>query len=661
MIYFITNQKELFEDSNIKLATIKDCLNYFKDKDIIEVDSETEYNKRNPKHLPNPYENKMLCLQLGDKDNQFVIDNNSVDISELNTLFSDNSKLKIFCNAFFDLRYLHHFQFKIKNVYDIFLAEMLLNLGKDLPKGYRGLEQMSERYLGKKVNKEVRGQIHWRGLDTTVIKYAAGDVQYLNSIREKQLEKIKELELENALELENRFVIILSHISYKGFKIDVDKWLQVAKNNRVKLHKVYQELCDFIINNPKEYNKYIDYTLLGKTCSINWMSAKQVIPLFEDIGINILVPDKEKGGTKKSVDGKHLMRQKSKFNLLPIYLRYKEIQKELSTYGEKFIQENLNPVTYRIHSEYFQLVDTGRISSSNPNLQNIPSTDENGELNPLRTCFISDEGNKLIICDYSQQEPRITADYSKDPYLIDFILNGDGDSHSLVSTMISEYLLGEHIKVSKKNNPFVPRYNQKIRDIGKMINLGLDYGKTAFSVKDDLNTTQEEAQRLIDIIKAKTPIKQSYFKYWINFVINNGYIVIDNITKRRTWFNKYEEFKELQQLIKVNRDKQLFSKYSKIRGELERFAQNYRIQGTGGSMTKLAAIYFYDELEKQNISLNDVFIVNLVHDEIDLECKEELSTDISKIIEKCMINAGKVFCKTIPLKAEPFISDKWEH
>lgn len=660
MIYLISTQERIdFEDiQDIKKVTIQDCLDYFKDKEIIEVDTETEGNKRNSKLLPNPYESKVLCLQLGDRDNQFVINPNEVDIEPLRILFEDKNKIKILCNSFFDLRFIHHWKFRIVNIYDIFLAEMLLTLGQDLPKGYRGLEQMSERYLGIKVSKEVRGQIHWRGLDDTVIRYAAGDVKYLNDIRLKQLEKIKEYELETALELENRFAIILSHISYKGFKIDPNKWIEVNKENKKKLLVISEELDKYLIDN-KVY-KFLDNTFWGQRSMVNWGSSQQVVKLFNYLGIDTKVRDKQTGQIKDSVDGKHLLRQKHKFPILPIYLKYKEIQKEISTYGESFLQENLNPTTGRIHSEFFQLVDTGRISSSHPNLQNIPATDDSGKVNPLRECFIADKGNTLIVADYSQQEPRITADYSQDPYLIDFILYGDGDSHSLISTMISDYLLGKHVKVTKKNNPLVPRYNQKIRDIGKMINLGLDYGKTAYSVKDDLNTSQEEAQKLIDIIKSKTPKKEEYFQQWINFVKKNGYIIIDWITKRRCWFEKYPKYLELKEKIKEIDNKKLYSEYSKINGELERFAKNYRIQGTGGSMTKLASVYFYQKLNE--LGLRDIaWIVNLVHDEIDVECKIEHSQQISEILVECMIRAGSIFCKTIPMKVDPCITDTWKH
>ena len=136
MIYYISGQTRI-DNSDIQTCTISDVLTYFKDKEIIEVDTETKFNKRNPKHLPNPYENKVLCLQLGDKNNQFVIDNNTIDITPLKILFEDETKIKIFCNAFFDIRFILHWNFNIKNIYDIFLAECIIY--KNLNNRKRGL------------------------------------------------------------------------------------------------------------------------------------------------------------------------------------------------------------------------------------------------------------------------------------------------------------------------------------------------------------------------------------------------------------------------------------------------------------------------------------------------------------------------------------------
>lgn len=597
MIYIVTGQELLFEESWIKKASMQDVEKYFLNKDIIEVDTETErcpWGKLPAKgrvkkvdkedftrkdRLPDPYTSKVLCIQLGDRQNQFVIECATVNFIPITKkLLEDSTKLKIFTNAFFDLRFIFHWGINIKNICDIFLQEMILTRGlsvKILGRGYRSLGGMCDRYLGVHLNKEIRGQIHWRGLDPTVVKYAAEDVTYQNDIRLIQEEKLRELNLYRYADLENRYVISLARTSYRGFGIDSQKWLKVEEENNKILLKYQEELDNWVINNQP---KYSETTLFDKRCLIKWTSSDQVKPLMKDLGINIETRDKKTGEDKESVEIKLLQKQINKSELIPIYIRYKELKKEITTYGSAFLEQNLNPITKRVHSEFFQILETGRISSTKPNIQNIPGMLEE-DTHPLRLAFTPKEGNIFVVCDYSQQEPRITADYCQDPYLIDFITNGDGDSHSLISTMISEYLLGEEIKVSKHNNPFVPSFNKTIRAIGKMINLGLDYGKSAFSVKDDLNTTQEEAQRLIDIIKSKTPLKQKYFETWQRFVEENGYIVTDDLVFSRTWFEKYDRYSELKVIPYDKKTRKEVKEFYKLKGQMERFAQNNRIQG----------------------------------------------------------------------------------
>jgi DNA polymerase-1 len=659
MIYFIGNS-EIEEKNNVyTCSTINDCIKYFKDKKVIQFDTETEYNKRNPKALPNAYEHKVLCYQLGDKENQFVIDNSLYPLNLFKYLFEDESIIKLMTNGFFDIRFLFYFNINIKNVWDCFLVERALTRGIKHEKGYLGLQSLVKRYCNVELSKEVRGEIHWRGLDSSVIKYAATDVIYMENIMNQQKIKAKNDNLENYITLEHLFLPCLAKVSYKGFKIDPTKWLSIAEENRKHLLIYKQKLDQYVISS--NFNEFLDNQLdlfdTTVNCKIKWSSSKQVIKLFEKIGINVEVRDKAKGGTKKSVEGKHLIKQSNKFEILPIYLKYKEIEKEISTYGESFIKQHFNPVSQRVHSEFFQILNTGRISSSNPNLQNITASDDMGEVNPLRTCFIAEKGNTLIVADYSQQEPRVTADKCQDPALLDFIFNGDGDSHSLTSTAISEYLIGEEVKVSKKNNPLIPKYNKKIRDIGKMINLGLDYGKTAFSVKDDLETTQQEAQKLIDILKAKFPQKENYFKTQIDFALKHGYVITDNITNSRSYFEDYHILQELADIPFNNRTKEQISKYAKTKGALERFAQNFPIQGLSGLMTKYAVILFDRKIEKLNLP---AFIVNLVHDEIVAECEDSRAKEISEILVDCMVKAGEKFCKTVPMKVDPIITKTWQ-
>lgn len=408
MIYYITSQKSWTVCDGIKLCGIEHAANYFKHKDIIEVDTETEFctwdMEKNSKkrRLPDPYTSKVLSLQLGDADNQFVIDCSTVNfIPFIKPLFEDPTKVKIFTNAFFDLRFIFHWGINIKNVVDIFLQEMILTRGLKKPKGYRSLDGMCRRYLGIELNKDIRGQIHWRGLDSTVIKYAGEDVAHQNKIRILQLHKLKELNLLEYAKLENRYVISLAKTSYKGFKINTEKWLKVEAENTIKLNEYRQKLDNWVIENAP---KYSEHTLFDTRCIIKWTSSNQVKPLMRDLGIDIEIRDKKTGKEKESVELKLLKKQSEKSDILPIYIKYKELAKEISTYGKQFLEKNLNPVTGRVHSEFFQILDTGRISSNRPNIQNIPGELE-GKTHPLRKAFTTCGGNVFVVGDFSQQEP----------------------------------------------------------------------------------------------------------------------------------------------------------------------------------------------------------------------------------------------------------------
>ena len=253
---------------------------------------------------------------------------------------------------------------------------------------------------------------------------------------------------------------------------------------------------------------------------------------------------------------------------------------------------------------------------------------------------------------------RITADFCQDPVLLDFIFNGDGDSHGLIATLISEKLLGSHIKCTKQNNPMVTSYGKRLRDIGKMIGLGLDYGKTAFTLKDDLKCSVEAAQELLDFLKSRTPLKEEYFKKCRAFTKHHGYIISDNTLNCITHFAQYKRYIELKNT--KNRTKQEHSEFYKIEGALERFSQNNRIQNTGALMSKTAHILINNEFEKRNWQ-NKAKVVNMVHDECLVEADEDIAEEVSKIMSEMMVKAGTYYCKTVPMKAEPVISNCWEH
>ena len=213
--------------------------------------------------------------------------------------------------------------------------------------------------------------------------------------------------------------------------------------------------------------------------------------------------------------------------------------------------------------------------------------------------------------------------------------------------------------INKKNNPLVPNLNRKIRDIAKTINLGRDYGKSAFTTAPDLGISVDECQKMFDIIESKTPKKKEYFAKCADFVKKNGFIYTDKVFLSRTYFENYDRYGELLNIPYEEKTRQEIKEFFKIKGELERFSQNNPIQGTAGLMTKLAHIFFSDELKKLGIP-EKIYVVNVVHDEIVVDCPIKYTEQIAQLLSDCMVRAGKIFCERIPMKADPVISFTWE-
>lgn len=370
-------------------TTFNEIIAYFRDKEEIGLDSETMGF--------DPYTVDLLCLQIGDYDNQFIIHPSNVH------MFKDFLEQKVLLghNLKFDLLFLYYYNIFPNRVYDSFLAESILYCG--IKNHKKGLAAVAKERVGVDLDKSVRDNIWKEGLSDRVIEYSADDVKYLSKIKESQTKELIEKGLIKTLELENEFTLVLAYIEFCGFKLDKPAWEKKVLRQKKELEEKEEELNQYILDN--NISKYIDYQgdLFSSTLkpSINWNSSKQVINLFEDLGINVEI--KEKGVVKKSVDSKVITKQKEKFNILPIYLKYKELEKVVSTYGDNFISQ-INPITGRIHTRFKQIMDTGRISSggknketkeSYPNMQNLPSDSE------TRSCFIAGEGNVLIVSDYS--------------------------------------------------------------------------------------------------------------------------------------------------------------------------------------------------------------------------------------------------------------------
>jgi DNA polymerase-1 len=293
----------------------------------------------------------------------------------------------------------------------------------------RDLSSLTYKYCGQELDKSVRGEIITKGLSNRVLFYGADDIKYLPIIKRKQLAFVRDNNLIHAINLDNTFVIALAYVEYCGIKLNYSKWLERTARNREEAFNLKQKLEKQLLEDDKlkYFSGMLDLFTGEKDCILNWDSPKQVIELFKDYGINVIL--KDKGEEKETVDAKILDPQRKDFKIIPLYLDYKAMQKEISTYGESW-KRFINPVTGRIHTTFQQLMDTGRLSSGNkrdgaPNLQNIPSDTE------TRSCFIPESGNVMIDADYSSQEQVVLANFSKEDNLLNFYVY-----HSFIYTEI---------------------------------------------------------------------------------------------------------------------------------------------------------------------------------------------------------------------------------
>jgi DNA polymerase-1 len=450
--------------------------------------------------------------------------------------------------------------------------------------------------------------------------------------------------------LESQYVSALAYTEYCGFKLDTERWLSNDQDHQAQEKEAEQEVVNWIFDNMPQYREaQLDLFSEDKTISPKITSTKDMTEVFKTLGVDTTVTFK--GKPKDSIESKHLKKFKNEFPLIPIYLRYMEKRKLVTTYGESFLK-HVNKGTGRLHSNYWQILNTGRISSSDPNLQNIPA-DEN-----IRKCFIADEGNTLVVADYSAQETRVLADMANERNYIDFFKNGDGDSHSMVASRMFSEIEGRPIVVSKKEN-------SDKRQIGKILSFQIAYGASAFSVKDSFGITEKEAQKFIDAYLDSFPDLKKYFEKRKKEVIAYGYVTTDRVSKRKIFMEGFDRFSELREEIQSIYDngsvpdRAMTREYYTMKGKYERNALNYPIQSVSASMMKLAGVKVFNYILDNNLQ-GKVKMVSFIHDEMCLECPKEMAEDMATMVQDAMESAARAFCDHVEIPAVPNITEYWQ-
>ena len=655
MIYLVTKQDISLPD--VTLCSVQDSLDYLNKFDSIGADTETSGF--------DPYTCKFYTLQLGDREVQYVIDLSTIDIQEYKNLLE--TKELIGHNFKFDLRFLYHQRIVPTRVYDTFLGEKTSRLGIESHRC--SLAACVQRHCGVTLSKEERANITGR-LTEGFVKYSAYDVKYLHEIKSKQNFTQLTEGTDVSMALDNRFVLVLAYIEYCGMKLDVEQWTKKIEKVQVQADEAVEELNKFILEN--NMTKFIDYQLdmfsSGNKINVNWNSPSQVVEFFEAIGVNTTVV--EKGVKKQTIEASHLGKFASKYPIINTYLSFKEAQKDIGTYGYNWI-EQINPVSGRIHTQFKQLMNTGRLSSGgksgnvkNFNFQNIPSDQE------TRSCFVAAEGNTLVGCDYTGQEQIVLVNKCLDKNLLEFYDNDLGDMHSFIASKMYPELDGMDLDEIKK------KHKDK-RQSAKVAGFAINYGGSGIGIADQLGLSVEQGQKIYDAYFTAFPGLKAYFDEAKKFGIENGYVLISPVTGKKSYVDYYEEFAEIKNELNKefwdryktlkNSDtptarqmKEKVSRFFRKRGDIERMSLNYPIQGESAEITKLACVYFWNKYLVPNNLLFKVLIVNIIHDEILVETPLRIAEETAKQLEKSMVDAGAKFCKRVKLKADPCVAPFWK-
>lgn len=589
MIYYVTGQRELFgwySGAKYKCITVEESFEVLNSLSIVGLDTETTGTEI--------WTGRLLLLQLGNKENQVVIDCTTIDTNQYKDYLESN-RLFIIHNAKFDLRWLYKEHIVVRNVYDTYLGEKILFLG--FPPGIvsLSLQACCDRYLHVYLDKTVRGKIH-AGVTEEVIVYAANDVVYLEDIMNAQMKIIAQRGQQNALEIENKFVRVLAYIEFCGIKLDPSRWKAKMVKDEDRLRVAEQKLNDWVVkyvldkDDPSLIQRNYDSHKKGKPtklkesvyvvipapslfsefdtrpqCIINWSSSKQVIRLFKELGFDLLVKDKKTGKMKESVESKYIEMQKDKSDIVPLYLEYSAAFKVVTSFGQNFL-DAINPITQRIHPTFNQMMDTGRLScgsggkgrggktkdddiaeededkntttqtnDKSVNIQQLPATEE------TRAAFVPEKGHLLVDCDYGDQEGHVFTELSNDREWIAFYNDpNERDGHSFVAKMcFPKDLDGIEEKQVKK-------VRKDLRDLAKKARFCFNYNGQAPTMAANCNIPVDFATEIQDNYFKRFNGIASYFKVQKRDMWDRGYILISKITGLRAYIYDYPILKGIE-------------------------------------------------------------------------------------------------------------------
>lgn len=424
-----------------------------------------------------------------------------------------------------------------------------------------------------------------------------GDIlNTVNGVYPKIEEKLKETEMDGLFyHVEMPLVEVLGSMEYIGMKVDKDQLNELKEKFTTIINELENEI----------------FELAGEPFNIN--SPKQLgVVLFEKLGLPVI----KKTKTGYSTNAEVLENLRDKHEIIDKITEYRQIVKLNSTYVEGLLKI-INPKTGRIHSSFNQTITTtGRISSTEPNMQNIPVKTEMGR--DIRKVFVADDNCKLVDADYSQVELRVLAHMSGDENMIDAFKHGE-DIHSKTASQIFDVDIKD--------------VTSKQRIEAKAINFGIIYGKTDFGLSQDLNIPVATAKAYIDSYFNKYPKIKEFMDEAVESATETGYAT--TILNRRRYIPEIKASNFI------------------VRNQGKRFAMNAPIQGSAADIIKVAMVNVYNKLKENNMKSK---LILQVHDELIVEAVDEELEMAEKIVREEMENAQSMDVK---LDVDLNTGDSW--
>ena len=523
-------------------------------------------------------------------------------VNELRPLYENPQSLKVGQNIKYDMIVLQNYGIRVQGpLFDTMLAHYVLQ-----PELRHNMDYLAEIYLHYRtihidqlIGPRGKGQKSMRDLTPAeVYRYACEDADITLKLKNVLEKELKAQGVEHLFyEIEMPLVPVLVNIESNGVRLDTEALKQSAAHFNARIRQIEEDI----------------YALAGE--AFNIASPKQVGEVLFDRLKLMQKPKKTKTGqyvtseeVLESLRGKH--------DIVGKILEHRGLKKLLGTYVEA-LPQLINPRTGRVHTSFNQAVTaTGRLSSSNPNLQNIPIRDEDGK--EIRKAFIPDDGCEFFSADYSQIELRIMAHLSQDPNMIEAFVEGN-DIHAATAAKIYKISIDE--------------VTSDMRRKAKTANFGIIYGISVFGLAERMNVSRQEAKELIDGYFATYPHVKAYMDRSIDIAREQGYV--ETIFHRKRY------------LPDIN------SRNAVVRGYAERNAINAPIQGSAADIIKVAMARIYQRIQSNNLKAK---MILQVHDELNFSVPTAEKELVQKIVIEEMENAYHMH---VPLRADYGWGKNW--